>query len=288
MNLKTKNENWFSNIKLEEKSYNKTIILGKFVTLHLGHQFMLEKLSEDEEFTLMRIKSEKRVFSNLEISYICKNKNYNLKNILDLNFEKIRNIEYLDFINILVNMGFEKIICGQDFRFGKNREGNVKHLQKYFNVIIVDIQKIENFKISSSEIIKNLENDNLKYFEKTHGFKYFIASKVINGDKIGRTINFPTINLNIDKKIVPSFGSYSSNTYYEGKTFYSATYIGFRPSINSSSLRFETNIFDFEKQIYNELVIVELVKKDRNEMKFNSLDELKLQISKDVENAKKR
>ena len=211
-----------------------------------------------------------------------------ISNIMDLDFNSIKNLDDNDFIDKLKLMGYNTVICGQDFRFGKDRKGTTQSLKNHFDVTVVDIENIDNEKISTTTIVEELKKGDLDYFYKTHGFKYFVKGEVIKGDQIGRTINFPTININVDFKIIPNFGSYSSNVFIDEKLMLGATYIGKRPSVNGSDLRFETFIMDFDELLYSRVVKVELIIMTRQEMKFSSLDELKKQIVKDVNDARNK
>lgn len=276
------------NIQTIDQQYlqNDTIILGSFQTLHLGHQELLKKASKYDNVTLLRINRGFRIFTNIEIKYLIKKYNWNVNNIFDLDFEQIKNISATDFIKILQKNNIKNVICGSDFAFGSNRLGTIEMLKENFNVDVIDLKVLDTEKISTSKIIKKLEIGDIDYFEKTHGFNYFVYSNIIHGDKIGRTIDFPTINSNIENKIVPQFGVYAAIVNVDDKKYVGATYIGRRPTLNKIQTRFETNILDFSKEIYDLNVCIELMKNIRFEMKFNSLDELKTQIRKDVNDVK--
>lgn len=267
---------------------NNTIILGQFKTFHLGHQNLIKLAQEFDKTSILRIKkeNEKYIFTNLELSYLIKKFSWNISNIFELEFEQIKNISALEFIEVLKKNNIENVVCGQDFRFGKNRSGDVLLLKKHFNVKISNLITHDLKKISTSDIISKMQNFDPKYFYKTHGFNYFVYNKVIHGDKIGRTINFPTINLDVNDKIIPEFGVYASNVIFKNRNYLGATYIGLRPSLNKTQLRFETNIIDFNKQIYEQKIFVELKYQVRKEIKINGIEMLKKQITKDVKNVK--
>lgn len=267
----------------EQNANNDTIILGEFKTLHLGHQKLLKQIAPNDKVSLLRINKGEQIFSNFELEHIVANYNYNIQTIIELDFTQIKDMSHLDFMQILLNANIKKIICGSDFAFGKNRQGKIADLQANFEVVVVDITSN---KIATKNIIEKLHQGDLAYFKQAHGFDYFVFSKVIHGDQIGRTIDFPTINFDVCTKIVPKFGVYVAQISFNNQIYQGCTYIGSRPTLNKITTRFETNIFDFSQEVYGQNMKITLLDSIRGEKKFTSITNLKNQIIKDVENAK--
>jgi riboflavin kinase/FMN adenylyltransferase len=190
---------------------------------------------------------------------------------------------------ILVEIiGTKKLVIGYDHRFGKNREGSFEQLiingPKYgFDVEEIPRQDIDHIAVSSTKIRQALEEGDIETSIHLIGEAYRITGRVVKGDKIGRTLGFPTANMEIDTrhKLVPADGIYAVTVDYEHSTYSGMLYIGNRPTINGTKQNIEVNIFDFDKEIYGESITVHLQKRLRGDMKFNDLEELKLQLQKD-------
>lgn len=267
---------------------NNTIVLGGFETIHLGHQRLLEMANkQNREFSMMRINFGNQILTNNEIKMLARQNGWKLTNILSLRFSDIKNVTYIEFIEFLKSCKIKNIVCGEDFKFGKNAEGSIDILKQHFNVDVVDLKKIDGEKISTYNIKKKLDALDFNYFYRTHGYDYFIFSKIVHGDKIGRTIDFPTINSDVNNKRMLPNGVYVSNVLIDGIEYLGATYFGTRPSVSGMEQRIETFIYDFDDEIYGKMVQIKILSQTRGQMKFASLDDLKMQIKKDVENVKR-
>ena len=192
------------------------------------------------------------------------------------------------------------IIIGYDHRFGNNRTGDYKLLEKYqkeFNYVVKEIPEhvLNHITISSTKIRTSLQTGDLQTAKECLGYDYFFEGKVIDGNKLGRTIGYPTANLEIENKnkLIPEngiyavtleIGDYSQN---DGKAFVSQSShngmmsIGIRPTIEDNRRTIEVNIFDFNKDIYGRIVRVYVKYYLRNEEKFDTMEELKNQIYRD-------
>jgi len=192
------------------------------------------------------------------------------------------------------------IIIGYDHRFGNNRTGDYKLLEKYqkeFNYVVKEIPEhvLNHITISSTKIRTSLQTGDLQTAKECLGYDYFFEGKVIDGNKLGRTIGYPTANLEIENKnkLIPEngiyavtleIGDYSQN---DGKAFVSQSLhngmmsIGIRPTIEDNRRTIEVNIFDFNKDIYGRIVRVYVKYYLRNEEKFDTMEELKNQIYRD-------
>jgi riboflavin kinase/FMN adenylyltransferase len=192
--------------------------------------------------------------------------------------------------NILINYFSQKaIFTGFKHNFGKGKTGDTKFLEdnslKYgYKYFMIEPQKIENELISSTQIRKYLNEGNIKKANKMLGYKFSISGIVIKGKQIGRQLGFRTANILMPEKITDMpFGAYSTDITYKDKVYKGVTNYGLRPTVGKTSLAtIETHILDFDKDIYGEEITVEFTSMLRPEKKFLSLDELKKQISEDI------
>ena len=198
------------------------------------------------------------------------------------------------------------IIIGYDHRFGKNRSGDYQLLEKYqeeYNYVVKEIPEhvLNDITISSTKIRSALKEGDITTAKECLGYDYFFEGKVVDGNKLGRTIGYPTANLEIKNtnKLIPENGIYAVNlaigkaSVNEDSLFISESFhqgmmsIGIRPTIADNRRTIEVNIFDFNKDIYGRIVRVYVKYFLRNEEKFDSMEELKKQISLDEIKTKK-
>jgi riboflavin kinase/FMN adenylyltransferase len=201
-----------------------------------------------------------------------------------------------DFIaDILVNrIGTKKLVIGYDHRFGKNRSGSFEELKKDgpvygFEVEEIPKQMIENNAVSSTKIRRALSEGSIEIADEYLGRPYTIHGKVIEGDKIGRTINFPTANIEVifKHKLIPAEGIFAVRVIINGRYHNGMLNIGYRPTFGGTQKRMEVHIFDFDQDIYGQEIILEFYSKIRSEIKFQNVGALKAQLSMDKEAAKK-
>ncbi|PMQ00937.1 MAG: cytidylate kinase [Dictyoglomus sp. NZ13-RE01] len=280
-----------------------TITIGFFDGIHKGHQYILRELrkhsfennlysaviSFDNEFlrllkktqsTLLTLEEKKKFLSFLGIDYLM---------ILKFSQDIIK-LKPKEFIReLLDNIDIKCICVGENFRFGKDKQGDVNTLKELgdlfgFKVRIFPLLK-NNDTLSSSSIRGLLEKGKVDEAKEKLGYYYFIRSKVIEGDKIGRSIGFPTANIEVPNKIIPSNGIYRGKVMVNEKFYKTAVYIGNKPTFNNPKGRIiEAHILDYQgddlvdKEI--EVIFQEFIREER---KFKNLDELKEQIAKDVD-----
>lgn len=283
-------------IKLE----NTVITLGKFDGLHIGHQLLINESIKGKEqglqsvvFTFMQDTENKYIYTESEKKELLEE--FGIDVCVNLPFdEDIKNITAKEFIKeILVKQfGVKKIVVGSDFRFGKDRIGDGELLKELagefgYNVIIYDKKKNKNGEVVSSNMIRGLILDsNMEQVTECLGRSYSISGIIEKGRQLGRTIGFPTINIIPQKnKILPMNGVYASeivfcdnkNTVYKG-----ITNIGNNPTIaDGLEKTIETNIFEFDGNVYGKEAVVYLKKYIRGEKKFVGLKELKENIERD-------
>jgi len=197
--------------------------------------------------------------------------------------------------NILVNkIKTNTLVIGYDHRFGKNREGSFEHLKNSaslygFEVEEIPEQDIDEIAVSSTKIRQALLNNDIQTAQKYLGNSYSLEGEVIKGKQLGRTIGYPTANIEVENsyKLIPQDGVYAVWVWYNKVRFGGMLNIGNNPTIKDKGRSIEVNIFDFEKEIYTENLKIEFVSKLRNEEKFNGLEALKNQLDLDKQNAMK-
>ena len=186
------------------------------------------------------------------------------------------------------------IIIGYDHRFGKDRAGDYHLLEAEalrFGYIVKEIPEhvLQDVTISSTRIRKALVSGDIDTANKFLGYEYFFSGIVTEGNKLGRTIGYPTANLSLTdtNKLIPANGVYAVKVWVDGfsETFGGMMNIGTRPTVDGSKLVIEVNIFDFDEMIYGKKVTVMLLKKLREEVKFSGLEALKEQLGKDRKDA---
>ena len=192
------------------------------------------------------------------------------------------------------NIGTKKIVIGYDHRFGKDRQGGLSDLVKLgpvygFEVVEIPEQDINDVAVSSTRIRSALLEGKIELANTFLGYPFFITGTVTRGDQVGRQIGFPTANIVIDEhyKLIPSDGIFAVKVKVAGEVYNGMGYIGSRPTINGLTRNIEVNIFDFDKDIYNQPIRMEFHNFVRGDMKLSSLDELKAQIAKDKEQVKR-
>lgn len=286
------------------------VTVGMFDGLHLGHKSVIQNLVEISK--KVHIPSIVLTFSNHPQTYFRPDAaNYVLSSISEkvwrlkqLGVEIVIVLPFDDYIASLsafdfaANILFSKlkakyIVFGYDNHFGHNREGSKSFIDAEFPHI--QTQRISesmiNGEVVSSSLIKNkIQEGYVKQAAILLGYQYSISGCVIKGDQLGRTIGFPTANLDkgISDKIIPSHGVYLTKSKILGKEYFGMTNIGFRPTVtNKQELRIETNLFDFDMEIYGEDIHVEFIDRLRDEKKFDSFPALVNQLNLDRINAKK-
>ncbi len=283
------------------------VTIGTFDGVHLGHQKILNFLKseaqrlEGEEVLLTFYPHPRQVLnpnsSQLKLintldEKIETLKKIGIKHLIIYPFTKsFANLTSCEFIGeILVQkIGIKHLVVGYDHRFGRDREGDIATLSKCtkpynFNVIKVDALVTDNVKISSTKIRNAINKGNIELANYYLSYDFAISGKVIEGDKIGQKFGFPTANIFISNKnkIIPANGVYAVEVLIHNKKYYGMLNIGIRPTINSTGKRsIEVNIFHFNKNIYNQDIIIKLKFRVRDEIKFKNTELLKKQLELD-------
>ena len=190
-------------------------------------------------------------------------------------------------------MNTNKIVVGKDFKFGKNRTGDVNNIINYFgedNVILLDDYLIENEKVSSTKIRKYLDIGNIIQANKFLGRNYELVGKVVEGLGMGSQLGFPTANIKLDYDLyLPKFGVYGITCKINKKLYEGILNIGITPTVSDAKkIKIETHIFDFDKNIYGENLVIQINQFIRDEIKFSSPEELVKQINIDISKVKNK
>ena len=283
---------------------NTAIALGFFDGLHLGHMTLINKLKEhkDEVTSLfsftrdfkskIKNKDEELILLEDERESLLSSKQVEKEYVLPFT-DEIKNTSKEDFISFLRILHPKRIVIGSDFTFGSHGSGKATDLlslkEDFIDVEILDLYKKDNEKISTSKIISLLKEKKINEANSLLGYPFFIKGEVIHGLHHGTTIGFPTANMDYppNKVILPT-GVYQTYVILDGKKYYSLTNIGSHPTIDELSKEIiETNIIDYHGDLYGKNITVYFVKFIREQVKFNSLNELQKQLNKDLEECKK-
>jgi len=186
----------------------------------------------------------------------------------------------------------KNITVGPDFSFGKGREGNTTFLKEIgerlnFNVDIVGPVYYGDTVVSSTSIRNLISEGEIDKANKLLGYQFYLRGEIVEGERRGRSLGFPTMNLSTNWEILPKVGVYATFTELFGKKYNSITNIGFRPTFGENRLMIETHILDFDQDIYGKEAKVEFVERIRDEKKFGSVDQLVEQIKRDIDQVEK-
>lgn len=187
------------------------------------------------------------------------------------------------------------IVIGYDHRFGLNRQGDLNFLKSYeekfnFKTIEIEKQDLEDITVSSTKVRKAILNNEITLANDYLNYHYMISGKVVYGEQVGQKIGYKTANIDVDNefKLLPIAGIYATKVFLEQEEFGGMLYIGNKPTMhNKFRQTIEVHIFDFDQDIYGSDIRVELVDYIRDDVKFNSIEELKSQLSKDEINSRK-
>ena len=286
------------------------VTIGTFDGVHLGHQAIFDKMKSlaqgiGGETVVVTFSPHHRQVLNIDSSnlrFLCtpeeklaKFEEFGIENVVIINFTKEfsrtpSEVFIKDYIIDHIHPAY--IVVGYDHHFGKNRMGDFGLLndmmQKYnFKVVRVAAQDVENIAISSTKIRNALAVGNVKSANRLLGYTYSVTAEVVVGNIIGRTLGFPTANLELPHEyMLLNGGVYACMVDYDGHTYKAMANIGHRPTIGDRSKDnpiIEVNLFDFDGDLYGKHIRVHFLDRIRDEEKFGSLDELKTQLEKDRE-----
>jgi riboflavin kinase/FMN adenylyltransferase len=283
------------------------VTTGTFDGVHLGHQTIIARLKE----LSLKFEGQSVVITYHPHPRMVLQPNNTELELLNTLPEKIARLEQLgvdhlliipfdstfasltseEFIRkILVDIVHtRKLVIGYDHHFGKNREGSFDHLVEYgprygFDVEEIPAQDIDQVAVSSTKIREALRKGDIQAANRYLGYSYPFNGKVMKGRQLGRKIEFPTANLEIvpNRKLIPSNGVYAVNVIVDNAIYNGMMNIGFRPTVSDEKVRtIEVHIFDFDNDLYEKEIKVRMIKRIRDEIRFNGIDELREQLKKD-------
>lgn len=296
----------YSNFDLWDSNEAIVVSIGMFDGVHVGHAKVIHETVEMAK--ARNLKSVIITFSNHPSDYFISN---HKEKLLSSSSEKVKLIESLgvDYLfllpfdhfmanysashfvsDILINkLNCKAIVLGYDNHFGKNREGTIEFIQTHFadqmDSKVVEAAIINQETVSSSLIKSKIATNHIPEANQLLGYSFELTGTVVEGNKLGRTIGFPTANLALAdaNKIIPLTGVYESVVLVKGLSLNGITNIGYRPTIEDSNLiKIETHILDFDQDIYHEVISIQPGRKIRDEIKFESIEQLKNQIKADL------
>lgn len=282
--------------------------IGNFDGLHQGHQKIIANLKQKAgELNLpLTIVS----FEPLPAEYFSPNppsriyplrdkirllKKLGVDNFLCLKFDQdFANMAPTAFINNVLQdyLAVKYLAVGDDFKFGYKRGGDftlLKEIGKHSGMTVIDTPTVEedSQRVSSTRIRKALEEGDIPSANSLLGFNYQLSGRVRHGEKRGRTINFPTLNLKLPDNIAPKRGVYTVRVRgLDNKSYEGVANLGKRPTVAGEQNRLEIHLFNFSESVYGKYVCVELVEFMREEKRFENFEQLKEQISIDADKAK--
>ena len=291
----------FNKDQVIENKINVTCI-GAFDGLHRGHIELIKKTKKiDNNFQIVTFNEIPKIyFDNNLKPLLDKEKRdsifeeYKPTNLIYLKFNEINKYSSDEFLKFLdINLNTNKIVVGKDFKFGKNRTGDVNNIINYFgedNVILLSDYLIDNDKVSSTKIRKYLDTGNIQQANKFLGRKYEIAGTVVEGLKMGSKLGIPTANLKLHHDLyLPKFGVYDITCKIDNKLHEGILNIGITPTVSDTKkIKIETHLFNFDKNIYGENLVIQLNQFIRDELKFSSPEELVKQIHIDISKVKNK
>lgn len=295
---------------LTEKYPYPVVAIGNFDGVHLGHQAIFRMISDRAKkkngtsvvFTFephpLRIIAPERAPQLLtpfkdKITLI---ESFGVDAIICVNFTReFANIKAEDFVkNILVAaIGPKEVFIGSNYRFGKGRKGTPELLKEMglqygFEVTVVNEIKINDAVLGSSRIRTLIAKGKIEEASVFLGRHYSVVGIVVEGAKRGKKLlNIPTANIAVFNELLPKDGVYAVSVELDGKTYGGAANIGFKPTFEDKKFSFEVHILDFDKDILGKNIRVNFIKRIREEMKFPNIEDLALQMRKDIENIRK-
>jgi len=285
--------------------------IGTFDGVHLGHRVVINHLismakARNTESLLITFEPHPRIVLNKDAENLrfINNPSEKVKLlantgidhllILPFTFE-FSNITAVDFIQtyLLEKLNIQAMIVGYDHHFGRmdNGDEDVAVLLKGFGIAVERIpeQDVMNVSVSSTKIRKAISDGDIPLANQFLSYRYGLCGTIVHGNKLGRTIGFPTANLMLEYKLklLPQDGVYAVWAKFKDKYYPAMLNIGFKPTVLGLNRSFEVHILDFDKIIYGEYLEVELVEKVRDEITFPNIDALKYQLEKDRETVKR-
>ena len=277
------------------------LVLGFFDGIHLAHRMVIssavnEKIDGDTVIMITFVDSPSLYFRNISEYILPREESFDLAKqmgidkVIVLDFSNIANMQALEYLEYLISTYSPKTIStGFNHTFGYNKSGNIDFLNKYskeynYKYICVPNYKIDNESVSSTAIKNYLRTGNIVKANKMLGYNFTLKGEVIEGNKLGRIIGFPTANLKYKQNIIKiPYGVYKTIVTANSESYTAIMNWGIKPTIkNVNEPIIEVHLKDFDKNLYGQNIKIEVLDKIRDERKFSDLHELKAQIERDI------
>ena len=296
---------------IDVQSIEPTIVaLGFFDGIHKGHRELISRcISSANNFNLKSAvftfqEHPKNVMSGTNVVKRLLTPEDKIKVLSELNIDYLFNLPFEDgfhemfpeaFAKTLLSEAFNArgVFCGYNFRFGKDTLGNTSTLidlgiENGFSVNIIEPIEFEFAPVSSSRIRQMITSGSVDTASEMLGQRYILYGTVIEGNKLGRTLGFPTVNMRFDNQMVkPAYGVYVTETTVDGVKYHSVSNVGTKPTVGGKELLIESHLFNFNEDAYGKDISVEFIEMLRTEKKFDSFEALKTQIAIDKDTAAK-
>ncbi len=281
------------------------VTIGTFDGVHIGHQKIINRLidlGKQEE-----LKSVILTFFPHPRMVLQKDSNIKLINTIDerskildrlgldyllikkftKNFSRLSAEEFVKQV-LVDKLKAKKVIIGYDHRFGRNRNADINDLMKYgeefgFEVEEISAQDINDVAVSSTKIRTALSEGNIQKANRYLGYPFMLTGTIVKGKGIGKQLDYPTANIHIeeDYKLIPKQGSYVVKSTIDDTIVFGMMNIGMNPTVSGDSESIEVHFFNFEQSIYGKKIQIDVLERIRDEQKFESIEDLKLQLEKD-------
>ncbi len=281
------------------------VTIGVFDGVHRGHQHLIRRLVSEaharqraavaitffphpdvvlrglnSRYYLTTPEQRAALLGDLDVDYV-------ITLAFDDQFRQTRAAEFVD--RMMAHLRLEALWVGSDFALGYQREGNVPYLKdqgakKGFTVEVIDLIMAENAAISSSGIRATLEAGDVEQAREMLGRAYSVSGEVVHGEKRGRSIGFPTANMDVwSEQVIPANGVYAGWALLGDERFMAVTNVGQRPTFNGEAITVEAFLLDFDRDIYGQTLTFDFEKRLRPEMRFSGIDQLIAQIGADAQ-----
>lgn len=284
--------------------------IGFFDGVHIGHRFLIEQVKRQAQQSSMPsavitfpVHPRKVLQSDYQPALLCgyeekvaRLSSLDLDYCVSLDFSvEISEMSAYQFMHDILKHKFnvDTLLIGYDHRFGHNREDGFEEYKRYGKEIGIDVMQAQEYDggehVSSSRIRLLLGEGNVTEAARLLSYNYTISGKIVEGFKVGRTIGFPTANIEVWEryKVIPAFGVYAVYVYIEERKYQGMLYIGNRPTLhNGQHTSVEVNLFDFDGDLYNKNITAEFLEFVRPDEKFENIDILRQHIQRDKERVK--
>ena len=283
------------------------VTVGTFDGVHSGHMEIFRKMADDAraisgETVVITFHPHPRLVIHPDSKYLkfinTQEKKYDLiaeagiQHLVIIPFTReFSHLSSAEFVRryLVEKVGVKKLIVGYDHHFGKDRLGgynDLKGLGKIhgFEVEEVSVKSIDGIPVSSTKIRNALNEGDVRLANMLLGYEYSITGKVVFGNRIGRTIGFPTANIELEDefKLISKVGVYACRVQWNGKIYKGMGNIGYRPTIEKGDLTIEVHIFDFDQEIYGDTITIFFIERIRDEIRFENLSALRHQLILDM------